>query len=147
MPDYDVFVSYAHADAAAVAPLVAALRDGGLAVWQDASDIPPFESITDRIVGGLGSAKAMLAWYSATYPRVGAGGTGDGAAQQVAGFVEQVDGHPGGRHPSGCDQRDARERRCRIQRQRQRADLGGVPPAGERVVRLAGEVAHPICAW
>ncbi len=68
MPDYDVFVSYAHADAAAVAPLVAALRDRGLAVWQDASDMAPFESITGRIVEGLGRSKAMLAWYTATYP-------------------------------------------------------------------------------
>ncbi len=68
MPDYDVFISYAHRDTDRVAPLVAALRERELEVWQDASDIAPFASITGRIVEGLGRAKTMLAWYSATYP-------------------------------------------------------------------------------
>ena len=69
MPEqYDVFLSYAHADAEAVAPLVAALRGEGLSVWFDESDVADFESITRSIEQGLAQSKALLAYYSETYP-------------------------------------------------------------------------------
>jgi len=67
-PGYDVFVSYAHADCAAVGALVAALRAGGLKVWFDESEIPAFAAIAQRIAQGLAQSKAFLAYYSKTYP-------------------------------------------------------------------------------
>lgn len=66
--NYDVFVSYAHRDGARVAPLVAALRSSGLRVWFDESDIPVFDSITRCIFEGISKAKAVVAFYSKTYP-------------------------------------------------------------------------------
>src|SRR5690242_11810401 len=40
----------------------------GLRVFQDEQDITDGESITRRIVDGLGRARMLVAWYSATYP-------------------------------------------------------------------------------
>ncbi len=65
---YDVIVSYRHADADQVRPLVEALRALGLAVWFDESAIGDFESITGAIRQGLAGSRALLSWYSATYP-------------------------------------------------------------------------------
>lgn len=66
---YNLFLSYAHEDADAVAPLVAALRRAGLAVWHDESDVADFDSITHSIEQGLARSKALLAYYSTTYPQ------------------------------------------------------------------------------
>lgn len=65
---FDVFISYRHADAGRVEPLVAALRSLGLRVWFDALSIEDFASITGRIAAGLARAKAVVVWYSARYP-------------------------------------------------------------------------------
>lgn len=65
---FDVFMSYAHADAARVKSLVAALRARGLNVWLDETHVETFESITRRIQDGLGQSKALLAFYSQIYP-------------------------------------------------------------------------------
>jgi tetratricopeptide (TPR) repeat protein len=65
---FDVFVSYAHADAGEVAPLVQALRGQGLSVWQDEDELADFESIDRSIREGLANSKALVAYYSATYP-------------------------------------------------------------------------------
>lgn len=65
---FDVFISYRHADAAPVGALVAALREAGLAVWQDESGIEDFASIQHAIEAGLSQSRAVLAWYSARYP-------------------------------------------------------------------------------
>ena len=65
---YDVFLSYAHADAARVRPLVEALEAKGLEVWFDDRDIADFEGITRSIEQGLARSKALLAYYSHTYP-------------------------------------------------------------------------------
>jgi hypothetical protein len=65
---YDLFVSYARADSARVAPLVTALRAVGLKVWFDETDVADFQGITDAISRDLANAKALLAFYSAIYP-------------------------------------------------------------------------------
>ena len=66
---FDVFVSYRRKDAEQVLPLVAALRQRGLSVWLDQSEIGEFAPITDKIRQGLAESKALLAWYSEEYPR------------------------------------------------------------------------------
>lgn len=66
---YDLFISYRHADADRVLPLVEALRAAGLAIWIDEREIEDFAGITRSIVEGLANAKALLAWYSAIYPQ------------------------------------------------------------------------------
>src|SRR4051794_41095926 len=68
MNAFDVFCSYAHADADAVARVVAALEADGLAVYWDREEILDFEGITGSIERGLARSKALLAFYSATYP-------------------------------------------------------------------------------
>jgi hypothetical protein len=65
---FDVFCSYAHVDAEAVGRLVDALRACGLAVYLDRAEIVDFEGITGSIERGLAHSKALLAYYSATYP-------------------------------------------------------------------------------
>ncbi len=73
---FDVFVSYAHADRVdgvnprrrSVLDVVAGLRAAGLVVFFDEDEIGSWESISDRIRVSLAGSKALLAWYSATYP-------------------------------------------------------------------------------
>ena len=62
-----LFLSYSRSDRDAVTPLVAALRAEGVTVFQDTSDIRPFEPIDDRIIAGLEGSAALLAWYSRDY--------------------------------------------------------------------------------
>jgi len=69
MAEYDLFVSYRRKDADRVQPLVAALRECGLRVWLDQSEIHEFAAITDTIRRGLADSRAFLAWYSADYPK------------------------------------------------------------------------------
>ena len=69
MADYDVFISYRRKDTASVQPLVDALRSRELTVWFDQSQIEEFAPITKEIRNGLANSKALLAWYSADYPR------------------------------------------------------------------------------
>lgn len=65
---YDVFVSYAHTDRVWAEPRVAALRERGLAVFFDESEIEDFARITSTISAGLAQSKALGACYSARYP-------------------------------------------------------------------------------
>jgi hypothetical protein len=65
---YDLFISYAHCEAAAVRPLVRALNQAGLRIWMDERNIEDFHGITSSIVDGLASSKALVAYYSDTYP-------------------------------------------------------------------------------
>ena len=46
-----------------------ALRGKGLKVWIDEREIADFESITRSIAEGLANAKALLAFYSGSYPQ------------------------------------------------------------------------------
>src|SRR3954447_17165109 len=66
--DWDVFVSYAHEDARRVAPFAEALRLCGLHVWLDETEVADFASITRAIERGLARARALVAYYSRTYP-------------------------------------------------------------------------------
>jgi len=65
--DYDVFLSYPHADRAEVLQICEALRARGLNVWMDESDIPDYASITRSIVDGLARSRVLLAYYSLNY--------------------------------------------------------------------------------
>jgi hypothetical protein len=66
--DFDLFISYSRKDADQVQPFVAALRERGLSVWFDQDAIGDFGRITDEIRHGLAHSKALLAWYSGSYP-------------------------------------------------------------------------------
>lgn len=67
--DYDVFLSYPHADHEEVVRICEALRARELTVWMDESDIPDYASITRSIVDGLARSRVLLAYYSRDYPR------------------------------------------------------------------------------
>ena len=69
MSEYDLFLSYPHADQEAVSAIAEALRERGLRVWLDEAEIADFESITRAIEDGLARAKALLAYYSKNYRR------------------------------------------------------------------------------
>ncbi|MDP2134798.1 MAG: tetratricopeptide repeat protein, partial [Sulfuritalea sp.] len=64
-----IFISYRRIDAAAVDILVAALKVEGIDVWIDRAEIDDAAAIQARIEQGLARAGALLAWYSADYPR------------------------------------------------------------------------------
>ena len=67
--DYDVFLSYPHADRIEVMQICEALRARELTVWMDESDIPDYASITRSIVDGLARSRVLLAYYSLNYSR------------------------------------------------------------------------------
>jgi hypothetical protein len=67
--DYDVFLSYPHADHEEVMQICEALRARELTVWMDESDIPDYASITRSIVDGLARSRVLLAYYSRNYSR------------------------------------------------------------------------------
>jgi len=66
--EYDVFLSHAWADGARPQEIKAALEAAGLRVWYDADEINDFASITRAVTEGLAQSKALLAYYSRTYP-------------------------------------------------------------------------------
>ncbi|HKT41622.1 MAG TPA: TIR domain-containing protein [Rhodanobacteraceae bacterium] len=61
----DVFVSYARADKARVAPLVAAIEARGWSVWWD-PEIAPGQEFDDQIEAEIDSAKAVLVIWTPT---------------------------------------------------------------------------------
>ena len=65
---YDVFLSHAWADGERPQQLADALTKAGLRVWFDAAEINDFASITRAVTEGLAKSKALLAYYSKTYP-------------------------------------------------------------------------------
>ncbi|MCT9081316.1 tetratricopeptide repeat protein [Streptomyces fulvoviolaceus] len=66
---WDVFVSYSRSDAQRAGVLAAALRDQGLRVFMDETAVDDFASITTTITTALARSRALLAVYSAEYPR------------------------------------------------------------------------------
>ena len=66
-PRHDLFLSYRWSDAAAVEPLLAALRARNITVWQDAHEVEDTASIQQAVSTGLAGARALLVWYSARY--------------------------------------------------------------------------------
>ncbi len=65
---YDVFLSHAWADGERPQQLADALTQAGLRVWFDAAEINDFASITRAVTEGLAKSKALVAYYSNTYP-------------------------------------------------------------------------------
>src|SRR5687768_9698633 len=74
-PGFDVFVSYRHQDDAesngAVRRLVAALRQQGLSVWFDDSDIRYLGVITEEIRRAITTSTVFVAYYAPGYLRSG----------------------------------------------------------------------------
>ena len=66
--EYDVFLSHAWADGERPRQIADALTRAGLRVWFDAAEINDFASITRAVTEGLARSKALLAYYSKTYP-------------------------------------------------------------------------------
>jgi tetratricopeptide (TPR) repeat protein len=66
--EYDIFVSHAWADGDRPQQIADALTNAGLRVWFDAREINDFASITRAVTDGLAKSKALLAYYSKTYP-------------------------------------------------------------------------------
>ncbi len=66
--EYDIFLSHAWADGERPQQLADALTQAGLRVWFDAAEINDFASITRAVTEGLAKSKALLAYYSKTYP-------------------------------------------------------------------------------
>lgn len=67
MEQWDIFLSYARQDAIRARPLAAALRDRGLTVFVDETDVRDFRSITRLIGTALGNSRVVLSLYSAIY--------------------------------------------------------------------------------
>ena len=65
---WDVFVSYARQDRAAVGPIVESLRTRGLRVFVDEAAIDDFDSISRVIQDELAGSLVLLAFYSMNYP-------------------------------------------------------------------------------
>lgn len=66
--EYDVFLSHAWADGDRPQQIAHALAAAGLRVWFDAAEINDFAGITRVVTEGLVQSKALLAYYSRTYP-------------------------------------------------------------------------------
>jgi tetratricopeptide (TPR) repeat protein len=66
--EYDIFFSHAWADGDRPQQIANALTRAGLRVWFDAAEINDFDSITRTVTEGLAQSKALLAYYSKTYP-------------------------------------------------------------------------------
>ncbi len=68
LAEYDIFLSHAWKDGALPQHIADALTAAGLRVWFDANEIDDFAGITRAVTEGLAKSKALLAYYSATYP-------------------------------------------------------------------------------
>ena len=66
--EFYVFLSHAWADGERPQQLADALTQAGLRVWFDAKEINDFVGITHAVTDGLAKSKALLAYYSKTYP-------------------------------------------------------------------------------
>lgn len=65
---YDLFVSYARADAERIEAITRALRDAGLRVWLDRPERSDFANMMRAITGRLAQSKTLLAFYSKAFP-------------------------------------------------------------------------------
>ncbi len=66
--EFDIFLSHAWKDGERPQHIADALTAAGLRVWFDAHEIDDFASITRAVSEGLAKSKALLAYYSKTYP-------------------------------------------------------------------------------
>lgn len=60
LASFDVFVSYSHRDAEAVAALDVALRSAGLKVFLDTRDVLAGERLVEKVFDGIASAKSQI---------------------------------------------------------------------------------------
>ncbi|MEM7374688.1 MAG: TIR domain-containing protein [Bacteroidota bacterium] len=67
MPDYDLFLSYSHADKELADALVSGLEQEGLRVWIDTFEIEFGDSITEQINAGLAQSRYGLVLISPAY--------------------------------------------------------------------------------
>ncbi len=67
-PTTNVFVSYSHADAFLVAPVVALLRVNASFVFQDITDIKPGKKWRREIDDALNKADLVVVFYGAITP-------------------------------------------------------------------------------
>lgn len=65
---YDIFLSHAWADGDRPKQMADALTSAGLRVWIDADEIKDFAGITHSVTENLAQSKALIAYYSKTYP-------------------------------------------------------------------------------
>ena len=65
---WDIFFSYRRHDLAKAQPLLEALSLAGVRVWRDERGIPDQASVSAEIRRGIANSKALLAFYSRTYP-------------------------------------------------------------------------------
>jgi hypothetical protein len=65
---FDVFFSHRRKDLDRAAPLLDALQAAGVSVWRDENELEDFAPITPAIRQALASSKALIAFYSASYP-------------------------------------------------------------------------------
>ena len=68
MPTHDLFFSYRRADLPRAALLHDALKRTGLTIWFDQTHIPDHAPITSEIRKAIAASKALLAFYSRSYP-------------------------------------------------------------------------------
>jgi hypothetical protein len=68
VPAHDLFFSYRRADLPRAKLLHDALTHTGLSIWFDQTHIPDHAPITQEIRKGIAASKALLAFYSRTYP-------------------------------------------------------------------------------
>jgi hypothetical protein len=68
VPAHDLFFSYRRADLPRAALLHDALTRTGLTIWFDQTHIPGHAPITSEIRHAIAASKALLAFYSRTYP-------------------------------------------------------------------------------
>lgn len=92
--DFDIFLSYTHADKVAVTALRDALVARDLRVWLDEDRIEPFASISHGVEQGLANSAALVAYYSHSYPASRACQWELTAAFLAA---QRIDGDPRGR--------------------------------------------------
>ena len=67
--EYDVFFSYVHKDKDSAIRIVEALRASGIKVWFDENEIKDYDGIIRHLTKGLSHSKALVAYYSAKYPK------------------------------------------------------------------------------
>src|SRR5690348_9152402 len=67
-PEFDLFFSYRRLDLERAKPLLAELEQQGIRVWRDQQDIPETASISTAIRNAIAGSKALLAFFSASYP-------------------------------------------------------------------------------
>jgi len=63
-----VFISHSWTDNEPCGRLADALRTRGIDAWFDRDDIEAFDAISATALEGLSSSKALVAWYSRSYP-------------------------------------------------------------------------------